>query len=108
MMQKRAYPRTPLERQGQVNLRRDTSPAAVERRRWFNRQIQEPDCVINVTKRKETFGLLDNRESQPMSLASSEIMFNHFPQHLFFRYRVRVYLKQEWEKGNEEDNSRNW
>ena len=94
MVQRRSYPRTPLERQGQVNWRGKVFP------RFTDVPVPpqdagDPNCVIIVTKRKELFGLVDNRQSQPMSRAGADVTLPYFPSKHFYRYKVNVYLKKK-------------
>lgn len=89
MVLRRSYPRTPLERHGQVNWRTTgwkTPPFPVEKK-------EGPDCIFLVTKKKETFGQMDNKQSQSMSPDSADFMLDLFPHENFYRYKVNVYLK---------------
>ena len=90
-MRSRAYPRTLYERHGQVNVRND----------YINvvdivypcKEDGEPDCYIVITKRKG-FGSTGNRQSNPMSIYGVKLMLESFPEKIFYRYVIKVYLKR--------------
>lgn len=109
-MQRRAYPRTPLERHGQVNIRRphslgkDTNheeivsltprdPEDRDKTPRHTREGMEPSCCIFVSKYKG-FGTTGNKESMPTSVHGIALLNKSFSSDLFHKYRVNVYLKR--------------
>lgn len=110
MVQRRAYPRTPLERRGQVNWRAPKGlPPELERFKASSitprdlndrdptprrkREGIDPNCVI-VGTRKKGFGSLGLKESTPLSPKSTDLILDQFDPERFQRYRVNIYLKK--------------
>jgi hypothetical protein len=109
MVQRRGYPRGPLERSGN-NTWRDVdvppSPIPVDNNNGLpprspddrdptprhKREGIEPNCCVLFTKRKG-FGTLGEKQSEPGSIHKTNYLLKSFKAEQFQRYRVNVYLK---------------